>query len=219
MSRDASAASGRLIAMIVAIAAGSAAVAAISTAYIIIGREINAGYLATRPAAAEIQVDHLDAADVQQVRAVSAVEWADAAGRQWLRVKVGAREWLPLLLFVVPDFSAQRIGILKLDSGQWPSAAGAIVLERTAMPVANATLNDRIAVRTAEGIEHELTVTGVVHDPSLAPASQQQTVYGYATAATWRALGAQSGVADLENRVATAGRYCASHCHDRADRQ
>ena len=189
MFRDASASSGRMVAMTMSIAVGIAAVAAVSTAYEIIAREINAGYLATRPATAEIQMDHVDEADLAWVRARAGVDWAEAGGHEWLRVKVGPDAWLPFLLFVVPDFGVQRIGILRLESGEWPVTSHGIVLERTAMAVAGARLGREITLRSPDGVDRAVTVAGVVHDPSVAPASQQQTVYGYATAATLRSMG------------------------------
>jgi putative ABC transport system permease protein len=180
---------GRLVMMVAAIEVGVFAVAAISAAYAILSRELDRSYLATNPATASLDVDPLDAAAVAAAKQQPGIAWAEAGGRISGRVEVRANEWLPLLLFVVPDFNELRIGTVRLEAGQWPADAVSIVLERTAAPVANTSLGQRITVETPNGVPRSLNVTGIVHDPSLAPAWQQQTVYGYVTPPTLRLLG------------------------------
>ncbi len=192
---------GRLAMMVVAIAVGVFAVAAISTAYAILSRELDRGYLATNPATALLDVDHLDEAAVAVVKQQPGIAWAEAAGRISGRVEVRAGEWLPVLLFVVPDFNDLRIATMRLEAGQWPSGADGIVLERTAVSVANTTLGSAITVQTPHGTPRNLNVTGIVHDPSLAPAWQQQTVYGYVTPATLRLLGDNAALRVLKVTV------------------
>lgn len=180
---------GRLFMMLTAIAVGVFAVAAIATAYAVLSREIDKNYLAANPPAALLDVDHLDDAAVAGVRRQDGIAWADAGGRTWGRIEVQPQQWLPLLLFVVPDFAAQRISTVKLQQGQWPNRVGELVIERTAMALGRASIGHEINVQTPNGSPRGVLVTGVVHDPSLAPASQQQVVYGYVTQATLQLLG------------------------------
>lgn len=180
---------GRLVMMVVAIAAGVFAVAAISTADIILSRELHRSYVATNPATALLNVEHLDAAAAAGARQQPGIAWAEAGARLSGRVQVGAHTWLPLLLFVVPDFSAQRIAKVQLEAGQWPMGPGQIALERTALSVANTAYGRKITVQTPNGVPRSLDVAAVVHDPSLAPAWQEQAVYGYITPAALRLLG------------------------------
>jgi putative ABC transport system permease protein len=196
---------GRMVMMVVAIAVGVFAVTAISTAYAILSRELNRSYLATNPATALLDVDALDAAAVAGVRRQPGIAWAEAGGRLVGRVEVGTNEWLPLLLFVVPDFNDRHIGMVHLEAGQWPADSG-IVLERTAVSVANTALGRAITVQTQHGAPHGLHVTGIVHDPSLAPAWQQQTVYGYVTPATLRLLSEDAGLHILSLTVNESAR-------------
>ena len=187
--RDVSQARGRLLMMVVAIAAGVFAVAAISTAYTILKRDIARNYLSTNPAAALLEVDRLDETLLAGVRRQPGITWAEAAGRLTGRIEVRPDEWLPLLLFVVPDLGGVRIGTTHLEAGAWPTTANGIVLERTAVPLANTALDRVVKVQAPHGARDSLQVTGIVHDPSLAPAWQEQTVYGYATRATLSFLG------------------------------
>ena len=180
---------GRIFMMLTAIAVGIFTVAAIATAYAVLSREIDKNYLAANPPAALLDVDHLDDAAVDGVRRLDGIAWADAGGRTWGRIEVQPKQWLPLLLFVVPDFTVQRISKVELQQGQWPGRAGELVIERTAMALARASVGHEINVQTADGSPRGVLVTGIVHDPSLAPASQQQVVYGYVTRATLPLLG------------------------------
>ena len=131
-------AKGRLLMMIIAIAAGVFAVASISTAYTILKREIVRNYLSTNPAAALFYVDVRRSSRYSGgVRAQAGITGAEAAGRLSGRIEVRPNEWLPLLLFVVPDFRDAHISTARLEAGRWPTAPDGIVLERTAVSVAN----------------------------------------------------------------------------------
>jgi putative ABC transport system permease protein len=175
--------------MIVAIATGVFAVASISTAYAILVRDIERNYLSTNPAAALLEVDHIDQAVLDGVQARPRITGAESAGRLTGRIEVRPNEWLPLLLFIVPDFRAAHISTVRLEAGRWPVAPNSIALERTAVSLANAAVDREITLQTPHSGPRSLTVTGVVHDPALAPAWQEQTVYGYVTPATLRLLG------------------------------
>ena len=175
--------------MALAIAMGVFAVTAISTAYCILARELDQQYLATNPATALLDVDHLSETAIAGVREQPGIALAELGGRVSGRVEVQKGVWLPLLLFVVADFSHPRIATQRLVAGRWPSDSADIVLERTAMAVANSAVGRDIVVQTPNGPVNTLHIAGAVHDPSLAPAWQQQTVYGYVTPATLRFLG------------------------------
>ncbi len=190
--------------MVIAIAAGVFAVASISTAYTILKREIVRNYLSTNPAAALIDVDVIEQPLLRGVRAQGGITGAEAAGRLSGRIEVRPNEWLPLLLFVVPDFREAHISTARLEAGRWPTGPDGIVLERTAVSVANTALDHEISVQTAHGAQRSLTVTGVVHDPGLAPAWQEQTVYGYVTPATLSLLGEDPSLHTLKVTVKDA---------------
>jgi putative ABC transport system permease protein len=189
---------GRIAMMLVSIAVGAFTVAVISTAYVILEREINRGYLATNPPSAMFNVDRLDDKAMAIVKSQEGIQFAEASGRHWGRIEVRPNEWLPLLLFVSPDFRAQHIGTVNLEAGQWPDNAEGIVIERTALPLAQSTLGGTINVQTPNGTPHKLTITGVAHDAGVAPAWQQQTVYGYITPATLRLLGESDALHSLK---------------------
>ncbi len=202
IARDAESWQGRLAIMILAIAVGVFAVGALSTGYSILAREIGRGYLATNPAAALFEVEALDLDAVAGAARQPGVVGAEASGRVRGRVEVRPNEWLPLLLFVVPDFAVSKISTVQLESGGWPSAAEEIDLERTALPFANAAVGGSVRVELPGGTPRDLRVAGSVYDASLAPAWQEQTVYGYVTPAAARLLGYANPMRTLKISVA-----------------
>jgi putative ABC transport system permease protein len=197
-------AKGRLLMMVIAIAVGVFAVTSISTAYTILKREIVRNYLSTNPAAAFFDVDVVDPPLLRQVGAQAGITGAEAVGQLAGRIEVRPNEWMPLLLFVVPDFRAAHISTVRLEAGRWPTGPDGIVLERTAVSVARTAIDHEINVQTLHGTQRGLMVTGVVHDPSLAPAWQEQTVYGYVTPATLSFLGEDSPLQILKVTVRDA---------------
>jgi putative ABC transport system permease protein len=189
---------GRLVMMVIAVGVGIFAVAAILSAYIILNRELDRGFLAANPATAYLKVNHLDADAIDAVRRLPGIAWAEAGGRIAGRVEVRAGTWLPLLLFVVADFSSMHLGRVSLETGRWPDSPRGIVIERTALALANTALNRELTVEMQNGRPRSLQVTGAVHDPGLAPAWQQQTIYGYVTPATLGQLSDTPALSELK---------------------
>lgn len=196
--RDAQATQGRMLMMLLATGLGIFAVATILSAYTILTREMSANYLATNPASAALQLDRVDDALLAQVRQRPEIAAAEARASVLARVKVGPDKWLPLRLFVVPDFRAANIAKLSQEAGVWPPPDGSVLLEREALPLAGVKLGGSMPVKMADGASRQLPVSGTVHDPGLAPAWQEQTVYAYATPATLRSLG-ESGDLNILN--------------------
>ena len=192
---------GRLIMMVAAIAVGVFAVTSMTTGYTILKREIRRGYLATNPAAALLEVSGLDARLLEGARSQPGVTGAEASGRLRGRIEVRPNEWLPLLLFVTPEPAAARIATVSLGAGRWPATAGEVVLEQTALAIANSIVGGSIEVELPGGSRRTLKVTGTVHDASLAPAWQEQTVYGYLAPATIALLGGDPSLPMLKLTV------------------
>jgi putative ABC transport system permease protein len=189
IARDLRAAQGRMIMMVVAIAVSIFGVGTVLTAYTVLTREISRNYLGTNPASAFLEMDRVDDAVVQAVRQRPDIRDAEATSWVVARVEVRKNEWLQLLLFVVPDFDAMRIDTFRLESGAWPPPQNTMLLEREALKLIKARVGDALPVQTPNGRLQAVTVSGTVHDPGLAPAWQEQTVYGYITPSTLAWLG------------------------------
>lgn len=189
---DVQAARQRLIMMVLALAVGSLSIGTILSAYGILTREIKRNYLDTNPATALLELDKVNASLLQAVRKRPEVTSAEAGATVLARVEVKADEWLPLLLFVISDFNRMQISTFLPETGAFPPPDGSILLEREALPLAQASVGDSLIVQTPHGAKQSVTIAGTVHDPGLAPAWEEQTLYAYTTPATLTQLGETS---------------------------
>lgn len=180
-------AKGRMIMMIIAITVGIFSVGTILSSYTILTREISKNYLSTNPASAFLEIDKIDDALLDSVRNRPGITTAEASSTIVARIEVKPDEWMPLLLFVVEDFKTMKISTFRSESGAWPPPEGSILLERLALPLVNTQVGDTLRIQTPNGPKRNVTISGLVHDPGLAPAWQEQTAYGYITssALTW----------------------------------
>ena len=189
---------GRTALMVVAIAVSLFGVGTVLSAYAILTPEISRNYLGTNPASATIELDRVDEALLAAVRARPGIAAAEARETLTARVQVGPDQWRPLLLFVVPDFNAMRVSTFQREAGAWPPPEGTMLLERTALPMLNAQPGDSVVVKTPHGAPQAVAISGVVYDPSLAPAWQESEGYGYITPATLAQLGEPGTLSELK---------------------
>ncbi len=191
--RDLQAAQGRMLMMVLAIAVGVFSVGTILSAYTILTREISNNYLGTNPASALLEVEpRVDDALLAEAGRRSGIEAVEASSTVVARVEVSPNQWMPLLLFVIKDFDTMQINKFNPESGEWPPAEGHILIEREALSLTNTDVGRAINVETPHGSKQEVVISGLVHDPGLAPAWQEQTVYGYVTPATLEMLDGSS---------------------------
>jgi putative ABC transport system permease protein len=96
---------------------------------------------------------------------------------------------MPVLLFVVPDFETSHVSTVAPEAGAYPPSSETLLVEREVLPMLDKSIGDTITIQTPNGTKQEIKISGTVHDPALAPAWQEQTVYGYITPATLAMLG------------------------------
>src|SRR4030095_4445857 len=108
--------------VVLAIALGIAAFAAVMSSYAILTRELDRGYLDTNPASAILRMDAIDDDSVQAV--VLDGSLSDAEPRRVMsgQIKSGPIQWRNLILFVVKDYGNVRISKLEPEHGSWPPA-------------------------------------------------------------------------------------------------
>ena len=192
----------RTVLVVLAIALGISAFAAVLSSYAILTRELDLGYLATNPASAVIRVDSVDDDLVKAI--LQDPEVSDAEPRRTIRgqIKAGPAQWRNLVLFVVHDYGNIRVSRLVPESGAWPPAIGEILIERDAFQVAKANIGDAVTVKTANGVEQPLVISGSVHDVGQAQARMENIVYGYINLATLVQLGEEPALNQLNILVA-----------------
>jgi putative ABC transport system permease protein len=194
---------GRLALMVAAIAVSLAGVGAVLGAYAVLSREIAINYLGTRPAAATLELaDGANPGLVEAVRRLPGVADAEAREVTVARARVGG-DWRRMLLFVVDDFADLRLNRFRLERGAWPPPEGTMLVERSAISILESGVGGTVVVKTPHGAPTEVAITGIVHDPGLAPAWQERSGYGYITRATLARLGEAPVLGEL--RIALAG--------------
>lgn len=195
--RDAWAERGRALLMTVAISVSVMGIGVVLGAYAVLTHEMPRNYFGTQPASAALEITGgVDEALLREVRAYKGIAQAEAGEIVLARAKVGA-DWRPLLLFVIDDFNTMRINTFKRESGAWPPPTGTMLIERTAEKMLEAGEGGRVLVKSPHGSPQQVRITGVVHDPGLAPAWQEREGYGYITRATLRQLGEPNTLDEL----------------------
>lgn len=179
----------RSLLAVFAMAIGLMGVGAVLCAYSILVRELAANYMRTNPASATIVMDSVDENLVEALEKFPGIGSVEARGLFQARVKVGEHEWKTLLLFVVDDFTAMRIGKFEPEAGEWPPRTGGILIERAAVRVARRNIGDSVVVLLPGEANRELHISGSVHDPAQAPAWMEGLVYGYITRGTLALFG------------------------------
>lgn len=186
--RDAQVERGRLTLMLLAVAVSLSALGAMLGAWAILEREITRSYASTMPAHATLELPAgVDEAVLALARRNPLVAVADAREVTLSRIRVG-RDWRPLLLFTPPSFEHLRLNRFTRETGAWPPPTGSIAIERSAQAMAEAGQGDEVEVKAPHGKPQKVLITGVVHDPGLAPAWQERSVYGYVTQETLASL-------------------------------
>jgi putative ABC transport system permease protein len=207
----------RTVLVVSAIALGIAAFCSVMSSYAILTRELDRGYLATNPASAIFRMDPIDDDLVRAVLRDQSV--SDAEPRRVIsgQIKSGPIQWRNVVLFVVKDYGDVRVSKLEHERGSWPPAKGELLIERDAFQVAHASIGDLVTVKTANGVEKQLVISGSVHDVGQAQARMENIVYGYITVDTLTQLGEQPYLDQL-NILVAENRFDENHIREVASR-
>lgn len=184
-----------------AIAIGVFGIGCILGGYAVVKREMRTNYQQTLPASATIELNDSISSDlVNRVKRLPIVQTADRRITVQARMQVHGR-WFPMLLFVLDRFDSLSISRFRRVAGVVQPRVGTMVVERTALSMMAAQMGEAITVKTRNGTPGSVTIAGVVHDPALAPAWQEQAGYGYITLETLHWLGEQQGFNQLKIRM------------------
>ncbi|MEJ6001293.1 ABC transporter permease [Paucibacter soli] len=183
--RDLMSSRGRMALIVIALAASIAGVVTMLSATIVLAREVPLNYLGTNPASAQLELpQRAPAAVLQALRSQPGVLGAELGGTLLGRIQVGQQGWMPLMLFVVPSFETLAINRVHADSGSWPPPRGSLLMERSALSMSQARVGAKVQLELPAAGRISVPLAGTAHDPGVAPAWQEQTVYGYVTQQT-----------------------------------
>ncbi len=193
----------RTLLAVLAIAIGIFGVGTVLTGYSILTHEINANFLGTNPASAILYTDNADDKLAAAVESLPGVANAEPRRVVTARILVGPGDWRRLLLFVIDDFNNLRVSTFKPEQGDWPPADREILIERSALPLIKKQIGDMVIIQTPDnGQNHELRVSGIVHDPGQSPGAVDNIAYGYITLNTLEWLNETRALNEL--RIVTA---------------
>jgi putative ABC transport system permease protein len=195
--RDLTSDYSRNLMLVIAIAIGVFGIGSILGGYSVIKREMTANYLGTNPASATIEIEgNISRAQVDSIKQFPGIREAERHATLTVRMKVGDK-WYPLLLFIIDDFTDKRTNRIYPVTGEREPQACTMLVERTALVVMQAKEGDELLIKTPHGQARKVKLSGVVHDPGLAPAWQQQAGFGYITLSTLHWLGEAQGFDQL----------------------
>src|SRR5688572_6080 len=158
--RDLQATRGRMGMMVIAIAVSIFGVGMILSAYTILRREMSRNYLGTNPASAFIELDRVDDALLKAVSQRPGISEAEATSWVVARAEVNPNEWMPVLLFVVPNFKSSHISRVSPQAGAYPPSEGTILVEREVLPMLELQIGDTLAVQTPNGAKQKIVISG-----------------------------------------------------------
>ncbi|HEX4640336.1 MAG TPA: FtsX-like permease family protein [Chthoniobacterales bacterium] len=168
---------------------GTAGVIAALNARAILAREIARSYERANGADIILWFDKIEPGIIELVRSRPNVSAVEPRATAFTRIEAKSGEWFPMRLTVTRDFTNQSVNLVHRDSGDWLANRDGIFIEQSGMTLLGMAEGESVGVRTAIGEAATIPMTGFVHDPSVAPSTQDRMVYGYITPATALTLG------------------------------
>ena len=190
----------RTVLIILSIAVGVFAIGLIGMSQIALLESLDAQYAAMQPADAIIQTEPmLDEDFVEGIRNMRGVD--EAEGRRYLLLRISldgkGETWRDLTLYALHDYNDQRLFLVREQDGIYPPEKGQVLMERASMTYIGAKPGDLILVKTPDGRQFHLTVTGRVHDLYRIPPIIEGWIYGYVDMSTLRWMGEPEGFNEL----------------------
>lgn len=207
LRRDLQATWSRITMMIIAITVSLIVFSSVLYAWSTTSRETKSAYVDTNPASATILLDRpIDEAKmatlIEEVRRQSGV--IDATARTQFNTDVtlnGRALDVPLQIFAAAPNDPMRIAKVNQKSGTWPPPRGELFVGSDTLALTGLQLGDDINVIGPGGVPLSLRVSGVVYDPSLAPAPQEQRGHGYISTTSLTASGASAPLDQLKLQI------------------
>jgi putative ABC transport system permease protein len=197
----------RMVMMVLAISASLIVFSGMFYARTLVLSNTTSGYMSTNPASARIRLEPAvvpERTDEFIAAALAEPGVIDASMRQVTNVRLekesGSLKSLQLFVAAAPD--PMRIATFKIEQGAgWPPPADGMLLERSTLASLKLELGDKVDVIGFDGRPVQLTVTGSVHDQSLALAGLTAGV-GYIQSDTLLLLGKPAALDQLLITVA-----------------
>jgi putative ABC transport system permease protein len=185
---------------------GTAGVIAALNARAVLAREIDESYRRANGADIVLWFDKADAPLVELVRSRPGVEAVEARATAFTRVAAKSGEWFPARLTVLSNFENQTVNLVHRDRGPWPQVTDGIFIEQSGRSLLNVSEGESLRLRTLAGDSIPVRVAGFIHDPAVAPSTQDRMIYAYVTPAVATSLGQKGDLDQLLVKLKTRGR-------------
>ena len=194
---------GRTLLATLAIAASLAGAGTVLNAWALVRVATSDGFDASDPPSATLAMDSVPVSLLARGMQVPGVRLAEARRVVGARVAIDGTTHAARL-FVSDDPSAQRIGRLRAESGDWPPRDDELVIERSSLDFSGAAVGSMVRLSVGDGPVRSLRVSGIARDVTLAPGWMEHVVYGFVSRGTLRAMGVPD--APDEVRIVVADR-------------
>ena len=162
---------------------GIGGVIAALNARAVLAREIGRSYERANGADVVLWFDKVEPQIIELVRARPNVAAVAPRATAFTRIASKSGEWFPLRLTILPDFENQTVNLVHKDNGAWPAENGGVFIEQSGATLLDTVEGELLRVRTAIGEVVEIPMNGFLHDPAVAPSTQDRMIYGYVTPA------------------------------------
>jgi len=193
----------RTILIVLTIAAGVFAIGTLGATTFTTEQVFPAQHQAIQPAHLVFTTSPFEADLADAIESIDGVSAAEARNNMRVRLLRDAASdtWGELYLFSIVDFEDQRVDKILWVSGAWPPPKDTLLMERGSMDYLSLKQGQQVTIKTPEGKERTLTISGVAHDLYHIPAFLEGTVYGYITDDTLLKLGRQVKYNELYVRL------------------
>ncbi|MDH5719162.1 MAG: FtsX-like permease family protein [Spirochaetia bacterium] len=183
----------RTILLVFALIIGFWGIGTILVSYSILNNDLNENYTRTKPAHVVLKSDNFDKLNLSEFISQSEIESAEFRDLSMQRIEVYPGKWLPLWLFGVEDFNNFNLAKFYKERGNKVPDSGTMLIERDGQNVriSNLKIGSKPNVRIGKK-NINIPVTGIVFDPSQAPATQDAFIYGYTDKKTFQKIVGES---------------------------
>ena len=188
----------RTLLVVIAIAVGVFAFGSVFITQEILLKNIKFQYQKYHPSNITIYLTQFDSTLIRWVKRRPGVAEVSAKVTGNVKLIQKYNNEVVLNLTSVPDFSNMMLNLLAPKKGIWPPQKGEIFLERGSLSPSQASVGDSIRVKTQDGRNYTLYLSGIVYDNSAIPFVFMNQMTGYVSLDTMAYLGFQKDFNQLE---------------------
>lgn len=193
-----------LIALVLFAAAATAT--AMWSARQVLVREIAVSFSRAQVPDIAIWPEIMDDGDRARLAAQQEVAAVEARRIFFARFKAADGTWLPARVRVQQEFAAQSLGMVHLHGAPWPDDQTAVLIEQSGDVLVGASARE-LQLRQPDGTVVSVPIAARVHDPAVAPSTQERMLYVYVRPEGARRMGHRAEFDHWEIRLKVRGSY------------